>query len=92
MFSFLKHKPVDLPPGHLCCPWCGSGDAVPRASSGTYYCPRCTRLFRDAPEVPFDVVADEWTPALSALQAAGDVIAVRLPGGFYGVCLLPRRG
>lgn len=60
------------------------------AARGVYYCRRCGQLFRDAPEVPFDVVADRWTTDLGALQAAGEIVMVRLPGGFYGVCLLPR--
>jgi hypothetical protein len=89
MFSFLKYQPDDPPPARLRCSWCGSDDTVPRGSSGTYYCPRCSRLFRDASEVPFDVIANQWTPALGVLQAAGDIVAVRLPCGFYGVCLLP---
>jgi hypothetical protein len=89
MFLSSKRAPVGHPPGHLRCAWCGSDDTTPRGSSGTHYCHHCARLFRDAPEIPFDVIADQSTPALSALQAAGDVIAVRLPGGFYGVCVLP---
>jgi hypothetical protein len=89
MFSFSKHQPVGDPPGHLRCSWCGSDDTTLRGSSGTHYCRRCSRLFLDAREIAFDVIADQWTPALSALQAAGEIIAVGLPGGFYGVCLLP---
>lgn len=89
MFTFSKRAPVDHPPGRLRCSWCGSGETTPHGSSGLQYCLRCYRFFRDAPEVPFDVVADEWTEPLRALQAAGEIIVVRLPGGFYGVCLLP---
>lgn len=36
----------------------------------------------------FDFVADTMSGDLAALQAAGEVIAVRLPAGFYGVCLI----
>jgi ribosomal protein L37AE/L43A len=88
MISFSKRGDIRHPSSHLRCEWCGSNDTMPRGSSGTHYCRRCARLFRDAPEVPFDVVADQWTPALSALQAAGEIIAVHLPGGFYGICVL----
>ncbi len=34
------------------------------------------------------MIAEEWTPFLAALQAAGELIAVPLGGGFYGVCLI----
>lgn len=53
-----------------------------------YYCHSCFRSFEPAQEVPYDVIADEWTPALAALQAAGELIAVRLGAGFYGICLI----
>ena len=42
-------------------------------------CPHC---------LPFDFVADGWTPDLAALQAAGEVIAVRLPNSFLGVSVI----
>lgn len=88
MFIFSKRAPAGHPSGDLRCPRCGSGDTVRYGASGRHYCFRCRRLFYDVPEAPFDVVADEWTPALAALQSAGEIIMVRLPGGFYGVCLL----
>jgi hypothetical protein len=59
-----------------------------RYAAASHYCRRCCRLFKEAPQVSFDVVADRWTAGLGALQAAGEVIVVRLPGGFYGVCVL----
>lgn len=89
MFIFSKRAPVGRPPGHLRCSRCGSDDTTPYGVSGRHYCFRCARLFQDAPAVPFDVVADQWTPGLRALQEAGEIVAVRLPGGFYGVYLLP---
>ncbi len=52
------------------------------------YCYSCFRTFDNVPEVPFDAIADAWIPALAALQEAGDLIAVRLGEGFYGICLI----
>ena len=87
MPASLKPWPLDGPPRSPRCSWCGSS-ATLRYAAGNHYCRRCRRLFQDAPEIPFDVVADRWTPGLEALQTAGDVITVRLPGGFHGVCVL----
>ncbi len=52
------------------------------------YCYSCFRAFDGTPEVPFDAVAAAWTSALAALQEAGELIAVRLGEGFYGICLI----
>jgi hypothetical protein len=46
------------------------------------------RAFEDVPEAPFDLIVDEWSPALGDLQRNGDLIAVPLGAGFYGVCLI----
>jgi hypothetical protein len=88
MFTFSKRTPAARPQGHLRCSSCGSDETAQYPASARHYCFRCSRFFHDASEVPFDVVADGWTPALGALQAAGEIIAVRLPGGFYGLCVL----
>ncbi|HEV2356858.1 MAG TPA: hypothetical protein VGZ23_04495 [bacterium] len=65
--------------------------AVSAARGAARETPRRTDLpVFSAASAAINVVADEWTEALQTLQAAGEVIVVRLPGGFYGVCLLPR--
>jgi hypothetical protein len=48
------------------------------------------------PDAAYDFVADGWSEALGILQASGELIAVRLPHGFVGVCMIrvdqiPRR-
>ncbi len=83
-----RRKPLDHPRGLPRCPRCGSKETTRQSSSGLYYCHRCFRLFRDVPEVPFDFVTDGWTQGLGELQATGEVLVVRLPEGFCGVCLL----
>jgi hypothetical protein len=88
MFSFSKRTTVVVPEGRLRCSSCGSDATAQYGASGRHYCYRCSRFFQDAPGVAFDLVADGWTPGLGALQAAGEVIAVPLRGGFYGVCVL----
>ncbi len=70
------------------CARCGTDAGVHYVGPGYYYCEPCLRRAQRAPEVPFDVVVNEWTAELGLLQAAGELIAVRLPRGFYGVCLL----
>lgn len=70
------------------CPSCGSTSIPNTAASGGYFCYRCKRTFGEIELVPFDDVVDAWTPHLAALQAAGDAVIVRLPAGFYGVCLI----
>ncbi|GEM_PF-1521702 len=94
MWFFSKSRPVDPEapyPAALRCSWCGSGDTIPHGSTSLHYCLRCHRFFRAVPEIPFDAVADEWTAALGALQAAGEIIAVPLPEGFYGICVVSVR-
>lgn len=88
MFAFSKRTTLIRQPGTLKCPRCGSDATAWYRASGRHYCFRCSRFFQDAAEVLFDVVADGWTPALGALQAAGEIVSVRLPSGFYGVCVL----
>jgi hypothetical protein len=43
-------------------------------------------------EVSYDFVADGWSDALGKLQAGGELIAVRLPHGFVGVCMISVEG
>jgi len=80
------------------CPHCGSAFTSRRQRGGGCFCHSCWRGFTEAGDLPFDFVADGWTPELAALQAAGEVIAVRLPNDFVGVSvisttpLLLRRG
>lgn len=89
MFGFSNRQPIGSPSQRPRCARCGSQAAVHYVGPGRYYCEPCLGRFQRAPNVPFDVVVDEWTTALGALQTAGELIAVRLPRGFYGVCLLP---
>jgi len=70
------------------CPFCGSAFTSRSRRVEGYFCHSCWRRFAEAEEVAFDFVADGWTPELSALQAAGEVIVVALPKGFLGVCVL----
>lgn len=70
------------------CPHCGSKFTSRSRRVDGYFCHSCWRPFREAPEVPFDFIADGWHPDLAALQAAGEVIAVALAGGFLGVCVI----
>lgn len=80
---------IDRLPTLLRCPWCGSKyTSMARGPQRRYYCHSCFRSFEPAQEVPYDVIADGWTPELGALQAAGEVIIIRLSEGFYGVCLI----
>jgi len=88
MFGFSNRQPSDPPSKRPRCARCGSEVALHYADPGNYYCESCLGRFRHAPHVPFDVVVDEWTAALGALQTTGELIAVRLPRGFYGLCLL----
>ena len=88
MLGFWRREPGDVSPTRPRCARCGSAVAAHYVGPGHYYCESCFARLRYAPEVPFDVVADEWTSELGALQSAGELIAVRLPGGFYGVCVL----
>lgn len=79
------------------CPHCGSLFTSRSRRRQGYFCHSCWRSFDLASDIPFDFVADGWTPELAALQATGEVIGVGLPNGFVGVCvvsttpLLPRR-
>lgn len=70
------------------CPWCGSKFTSRSRRTDGYFCHSCWRSFIDAPLVAFDFVADGWTPDLAALQTGGELIAVALPSGFLGVCLI----
>ncbi len=80
---------IDRLPNPVRCPWCGSKyTSMARGPQRRYYCHSCFRSFETPAEVAYDVIAEEWTPALAALQAAGELIAVRLGAGFYGICLL----
>jgi len=90
MLGFSNRQPTDspAPSRRRRCARCGSEVALHYVGPGRYYCESCLGRFRHAPDVPFDVVADEWTAELGALQIAGELIAVRLPMGFYGLCLL----
>lgn len=87
MPALYSSQPVQRHPAPRC-PWCGSAFTARSRNPGTYYCHRCLRVFGDAPEVAFDFIVDEWTRELAALQATGDLIAVRFPLGFYGICIL----
>ncbi|MDR7402236.1 MAG: hypothetical protein QN155_08420 [Armatimonadota bacterium] len=78
------HRLPDLPR----CPWCGSRYTSRARQPRIYYCHSCFRAFEEIPEVPYDFVADEWSPALGALQREGELILVLLGAGFYGVCLI----
>jgi len=88
MLGFLRREPSDPPPDRPRCVRCSSATAVHYVGPGRYYCEPCLGRFQRAPNVPFDVVVDEWTTQISALQTAGELITVRLPRGFYSVCLL----
>ncbi len=71
------------------CPWCGSRyTSMARGPERCRYCHSCFRSFAVATEDGYDVIADAWSPAIAALQAAGELIAVHLGAGFYGICLL----
>lgn len=92
MPDLQRDRSIDRSPTTPRCPWCGSlYTSISRSPSRRYYCHACFRAFAETPEAPYDVIADEWTPALAALQASGELIAVRLGGGFYGICLLTGR-
>ena len=80
----------------LRCPWCGSGFTSRSRGREAWFCHSCWRVFREQPEVGYDFVADGWSEALGILQASGELITVRLPHGFVGVCMIsvdqvPRR-
>lgn len=88
----VRDRSIDRLPSPPRCPWCGSVyTSVSRSPSRRFYCHACFRAFTETPDAPYDVIADEWTPALAALQAAGELIAVPLGAGFYGICLLAGR-
>lgn len=70
------------------CPHCGSTFTSRSRRGQGYFCHSCWRGFTEAGGLPFDFVADGWTPELAALQAAGEVIAVRLPNSFLGVSVI----
>ena len=70
------------------CPYCGSTFTSRSRRREGYFCHSCWRGFTEAGDLPFDFVADGWTPELAALQAAGEVIAVGLPNEFLGVCVI----
>ncbi len=89
-------RSLDRVPPPLRCPWCGSGFTSRSRGREAWFCHSCWRVFREAAEVSYDFVADGWTDALGALQGSGDIITVRLPYGFIGVCMIsvdpvPRR-
>lgn len=86
-----RAAPAAHPADLICCPRCGSTH-VSHYRGDEYCCYNCWHRFLWAPQVPFDFVADGWTPELAAAQAAGDVILVRLPKGFYGVCVITEEG
>lgn len=73
------------------CPRCGSTH-ISQYRGDEYCCYACWNRFQWVPEVPFDFVADQWSRDLAAAQAAGEVILVRLPKGFYGVCVIAEEG
>ena len=87
MLGFPK-EPRSSGSGRPRCARCGSAVDLHYVGPARYLCESCLRRPLNAPAVPFDVVVDGWTDHLGALQAAGELIAVRLPHGFYGVCLL----
>jgi len=87
MLGFPK-EPLHPGPSRPRCAWCGSEVDLHRVGPRRYVCESCFRRFANVPEVPFDVVVDEWTEHLGALQGSGEIVVVRLPQGFYGVCLL----
>lgn len=70
------------------CPHCGSTFTSRSRRGQGYSCHSCWRSFTEAGGLPFDFVADGWTPELASLQAAGEVIAVRLPNSFLGVSVI----
>lgn len=70
------------------CPHCGSTFTSRSRRGEGFFCHSCWRGFTEAGSLPFDFVADGWTPELAALQAAGEVIAVGLPNEFLGVCVI----
>jgi len=89
-------RSIDRLSGPLRCPWCGSGFTSRNRGREAWFCHSCWRVFRELPEVGYDFVADGWSEALGILQASGELIAVRLPHGFVGVCMIsvdqvPRR-
>ena len=89
-------RSIDRLPEPLRCPWCGSGFTSRSRGREAWFCHSCWRVFRELPEVGYDFVANDWSQALGVLQASGELIAVRLPHGFVGVCMIsvdqvPRR-
>jgi len=76
------------PRSRVACPTCGRRLTYKVKGTDLYYCCVCRSTFEDAPQVPYDLVLDAWDPALGVLQQTGDIIAVRLPEGFIGVCIL----
>ena len=84
----FQGEPRHSASGRPRCGRCGSAVDLHYVGPGRYLCESCLRRSQNVPEIPFDVIVDEWTVHLGALQAAGELIAVRLPHGFYGVCVL----
>jgi hypothetical protein len=88
MLGFSRRDPNHAPPNRPQCSRCGAETTLHYIGPGHYFCESCLGRLRGAPEVPFDVILDAWTAQLGELQAAGELIAVCLSRGFYGVCLL----
>ncbi|MBI4279149.1 MAG: hypothetical protein HY660_11900 [Armatimonadetes bacterium] len=70
------------------CPECGGRSTYRVKGSDLSYCYTCRKAYSEIPDAPYDLVLDEWDARLAGLQAAGDVVLVRLPKGFIGVCIL----
>jgi hypothetical protein len=85
-------RSIDRLPEPLRCPWCGSGFTSRSRGREAWFCHSCWRVFREVAEVGYDFVADGWSAALGKLQADGELIAVRLPHGFVGVCMISVEG
>jgi len=91
-----SRRSIDRLPNPPRCPWCGSGFTSRSRGREAWFCHSCWRVFRESADLGYDFIADGWSDGVGALQAGGELIAVRLPHGFVGVCLIslernPRR-
>lgn len=88
MVKAMEPRTIDRLADPPRCPHCGSTFTSRSRRAEGWFCHSCWHRFADAPAVPFDFVADGWTPELALLQAAGEVIAIALPKEFLGVCVI----
>lgn len=88
----MPRRSIDRLAEPVRCPWCGSGFTSRSRGREAWFCHSCWRVFRDVPDLGYDFIADGWSEALALLQASGELITVRLPHGFVGVCMISVEG